>query len=102
MIQSVRINSNVENLYYQNDIESQHAVQKCIQEYKKRDAATVRKNLQRLSDKQDVEEVRALYGAGNYSITRPYKRIYIDFSLIATKVMQIPINNKLQVSKKHP
>ena len=39
--QSVRVNSNVEVLYYQNDIESQHTVQECIQGYKKRDVATV-------------------------------------------------------------
>ena len=44
VIQSVRINSNVEGLYYQNDIESQHAVHKCI-EYKKRDVATVIRKL---------------------------------------------------------
>ena len=36
VIQLVRVNSNVEGPYYQNDIESQHAVQKCMQEYKKR------------------------------------------------------------------
>ena len=42
---------NVEGLYYQNDIGSQHAVQKCIQEYKERDVATVIINLQRLSDR---------------------------------------------------
>ena len=41
MTQSVRVNSNVEVLYYQNDIESQHTVQECIQGYKKRDVATV-------------------------------------------------------------
>ena len=80
MIQSVRVNSNVEGLYYQNDIGFQHAVQKCIQEYKKRDVATVIKNLQRLSDRQDVEEVRALYGSGNYSIAEPCKRFCIQSS----------------------
>ena len=70
----------MEGLYYQNDIGFQHAVQKCIQEYKKRDVATVIKNLQRLSDRQDVEEVRALYGSGNYSIAEPYKRFCIQSS----------------------
>ena len=65
VIQLVRLNSDVEGLYYQNDIESQHAVKKCIQEYKKRDVATAIKNLQRLSDRGDAEEVRVLYGARN-------------------------------------
>ena len=72
------VNSNVEGLYYENDIESQHAVQKCIQEYKNRDVATVIKNLQRLSDRQDAEKVRALHGAGNYSHAGPYKRFCIQ------------------------
>ena len=57
VIQSVRVNSNVGGLYYQNDIKSLHAVRKCIKEYKKRDVAAVIKNLQRLSNRQDEEEV---------------------------------------------
>ena len=81
MIQSVRVNSiEGEGLYYQNDTESQDAVQKCIQEHKKRDVATVTKNLQRLSDRQDAEEVRAFYGAGNYSIAGQYKSFCIQSS----------------------
>ena len=55
VVQSVHVNSNVEGLYYQNDIE-------------KRDVVTVIKNLHRLSVRQDAEEVRTLYGAGNYFI----------------------------------
>ena len=69
-MQSVHVNSNVEVLYMKMT-ESQHIVQKCIQEYKQRDVATVIKNLQQLSDRQDAEEVRALYGAGSYSIAGP-------------------------------
>ena len=46
----------------------------------KRDVATVIKNLQRLSDGKDVEEVGVLYGAGNYSIAGPYKRFCIQSS----------------------
>ena len=68
----MQANSNVEGVYYQNDIEFQHAVQKCIQEYKKRDDATVIKNLQQPSDRQHGVEIRALYGAGNYSTGEPY------------------------------
>ena len=79
-IQSVYVSSNVKSLHYQNDIESQHAVQKCILEYKNRDITTVIKNLQRLSDRQDAEEVRALYGAVNYSIAGPYKRFRVQSS----------------------
>ena len=78
VIQSARENADINGLYYQNDVESQHAVQKCLQNYKKEDVATVIRNLQRLSDRQDAEEVRALYGAGNFSIAEPYKRFSIQ------------------------
>ena len=81
VIQSVPVNYNVDSLYYQNDI-SQGTVQKCIQEYKKKDVATVIKNLQRLSDREDAEEVRALYGVGSYSIAGPFKRFCKDFAKI--------------------
>ena len=70
----------MESPYYRNDIESAHAVQKCILEYKKRDIDTVIKNLQWLSDRQDTEGVKALHGAGNYSIAGPYKRFCIQSS----------------------
>ena len=82
VIQSVPVNSNVDSLYYQNDIESQGTVQKCIQEYKKKDVATVINNLQRLSDREDAEEVRALYGVGSYSVAGPFKRFCKDFAKI--------------------
>ena len=38
------------------------------------------KNLQQLSDRQDIEEVRALHGAGNYSIAGSHKRFSIQSS----------------------
>ena len=37
-------------------------------------------NLQWLSDRQDIEEVRALHGAGNYSIAGSHKRFSIQSS----------------------
>ena len=51
-----------------------------MQEYKKRDVATVIKNIQRLSDRLDAEEVRALYSAGNCSIAGPYTRFCMQSS----------------------
>ena len=46
----------------------------------KKDVVSVIKNLQQLSDRQDAEEVRALHGAGNYSIARSCKRFCIQSS----------------------
>ena len=65
VIQSAREKADIQGIYYPNDVEYQHAVEKCIQNYKKGDILVVIKNLERLSDRQDTEEVRALYGAGS-------------------------------------
>ena len=39
VIQSAREKADIQGLYCQNDVESQHAVEKCIQNYKKEDIA---------------------------------------------------------------
>jgi len=66
VIDSARKDIKIDGLFYQNDVESLHHVEKCIQGYKKEDVLQVIRNLKRLSDRQDAEEVRALYGAGSY------------------------------------
>ena len=70
----------MQGIYYQNDVEYQHAVEKCIQNYKKGDILVVIKNLERLSDRQDTEEVRALYGAGSCTVNKPYKKFLVQSS----------------------
>ena len=64
----MRLTFNVEGLYYQNDIESQHVFWKCIQEYKKRE------------DDADAEEVRPLCGTVNFDISGTYERSCIQSS----------------------
>ena len=61
VIDSVRRNTDVHGLYYQNDVEYIHSVQKCIQNFKKEDVIVVIDNLKRLMNRQASEEVRALY-----------------------------------------
>ena len=67
----------MQGIYYQNDVEYQHAVEKCIQNYKKGDILVVIKNLERLSDRQDTEEFKALYSAGSYAVNEPYKKFLV-------------------------
>ena len=43
-------------------------------------AATVINNLKEVSDRQDADEVKALCGAGNYSIAGIYKRSFMKSS----------------------
>ena len=77
VIQSSRENTNVRGLYYTNDIESLHAVEKCIQGYQKKDVITVVQNLRKLSERQELDEIRALYGTGNYKLAVPYKGFFV-------------------------
>ena len=77
VIQSAIEKVDIQGLYYQNDVEFQHAVEKCIQNHKKEDTLIVIKKQERLSDWQDTEEVRALYAAGSYIVNEPYKKFLV-------------------------
>ena len=66
VICSARDGSNVNGLFYQNDIESQHFVEKVQQNFEKKSVQTTIKNFQTLIQRQDDEEIRAIYGAGSY------------------------------------
>ena len=70
--------TDVNGLFYQKDMESIHAVEKCIQNYTKEDVVLVIENLKKLSDRQDLEEVRALFGTGNFVLSAPYQRFKLD------------------------
>ena len=72
VIQSAREKADVQGLYDKNDVESQHVFEKCIQNCKKENILVVIKNLKRLSDRQDTEEVKALYGGGSYTVNKAY------------------------------
>ena len=65
------------HFYHQNDEESHHAVKQFIQNYKKEDVIVVLKNLEQLSDRQDTEEVRALYGVESFTVDEPYKTFLV-------------------------
>ena len=80
VIDSARKDIKVDGLFYQNDVESLHHVEKCIQGFKKEDVLQVIRNLKRLSDRQDAEEVRALYGAGSYVLSRQYSKFKVESS----------------------
>ena len=72
VIQAARIGYDSEALYYQNDIESIHAVEKRKQCFKKASIATALSNIQSIVKRED--EIRALYGTGNYVLALEFKR----------------------------
>ena len=74
VIQSAREGSDLCGLYYQNDVESLHHVEKMNQSFEKKTVKEAIGNIQKLSDRQDSEEVRAIYGAGSYILSTSYKQ----------------------------
>ena len=74
VICSARNGTNVDGLFYQNDIESQHFVEKVHQNFEKKSVEDSITYFQRFIERQDDEEIRAVYGAGSYRF------IFIDIS----------------------
>ena len=78
VICSAREGTNVTGMFYQNDIESIHYVEKRDQCFKKESIVDVVKSLLDLALRQENDEVRALYGAGNYSIATEFSKFKVD------------------------
>ena len=64
-IQAARIDYDSEAFYYQNDIESIHAVEKRKQCFKKENIAAALSDIQSIVEHKEEDEIRALYGTGN-------------------------------------
>ena len=78
MIASAREGTNVSGLFYQNDIESIHHIEKLSQCFKKQSIVDVTRNLRDLALRQENDEIRAIYGAGNYSLSTEYSNFKVD------------------------
>ena len=78
VIQSAREGTDVIGLFYQNDIESMHYVEKLKQSFQKLSVLEVINCLQQILTRQEEEEIRAIYGAGSYILADPYKQFRVD------------------------
>ena len=78
VIQSSRENSDMNCLYYQNDIESKHAAEKRNQHFKKESILAAVSNLHAVIKREENDEVRAIYGAGNYVLSSQYKNFQVQ------------------------
>ena len=63
--------------YDQSDIESLHHVEKVNQNSEKKPVKEAIRNIQKLRDIQDSEEVRAIYGADSYVLSAAYKQFFV-------------------------
>ena len=55
-----------------------HFVEKKIQQFRKENVIDVIKNVRTLIQQSQIEEFRALYGAGCYELATAHKRFAID------------------------
>ena len=78
VIESARKSTNVHGLFYNNGIESQHFRQKNEQCFEKKNVCEVLQTLQALVNRQENDEIMALYGSGPYRLSGPYKKFQRD------------------------
>ena len=73
VIKSARVGTNVRGLYYQNDVESEHAVQKRLQCYKKGSVIDAINTVKTLIKREEQQEVLAIYGGDKHVLAPSYK-----------------------------
>jgi len=78
VICSAREGTNVTGMYYQNDVESLHYIEKRNQCFQKKSVTEVSQTLRDLALRQENDEIRALYGAGNYRLANAYSKFQVD------------------------
>ena len=76
VIQSAREGANVVGLFYQNDIEPVHAIEKCIQCFKMGSFLEAVNTIKILIEREENEERLALHGGGRYVHSQEYKNWY--------------------------
>ena len=78
VIESARMNTNVQGLFYNNGIESQHFQEKKEQCFKKGNINDVINTIKALVERQQADEIRALYGSGPYRLSKAFERFTVD------------------------
>ena len=70
--------TNVHGLFFQNDSQSVHYIEKLSQCFKKRSIVEVAQNLRDLPLQRENVKIRAIYGAGNYLLSTEYSNFKVD------------------------
>ena len=79
IIKSMRKQTNVQGLFYNDSIEPRHFREKKEQCFKKATVQEVITILKSLVTRQEDDEIRAMYGSRPYQLSRPFKKFEIDF-----------------------
>ena len=78
VIEEARKGSNIHGLYFNNNIESMHFKEKTEQCHKLGSSIDVIDTLKKIVDRQQDDEVRAIYGSGPYKLSRDYLKFSVD------------------------
>ena len=78
VIESAREKSDADGLYYNNNVECNHFRQKQEQCFKRLSSADVVDTLSQITERQQSDEVKALYGSGPYSLNKNYVKFKVD------------------------
>ena len=78
VIETASSGTAVQGLFYKNNIEYQHFREKLEQSYKKGSLETVISTLQKLVERQEYNEVKAIYGSDPYSLSKQHSKFKID------------------------
>ena len=78
VIESAQTGTEVQGVYCNNSIESQHFREKMEQSYKKGTVADAISTLKKLVDRQEDDEVRVIYRSGPYHLSAQYAKFQTD------------------------
>ena len=81
LIYSAREGTHDKNLYFQNKVESKHFLRKLSQEFKKNSTEISRKSLSKIADRQNLEEVQAIFHGGRYAFSAIQKILRGNFTV---------------------
>ena len=78
MIEIARSRTTVQGLFHNNTTECQHFYKKLEQSYKKGSLETIISTLQKLIERQENVEIKAIYASVPYSLSKQYSKFKID------------------------
>ena len=78
VIETARSGTVVQGLLYNNNLERQHFHEKLEQSYKNSSLETVFSTLQKLIERQENGEIKAIHRSGSYSLSKQYSKFKID------------------------
>ena len=77
VICSARKSTSINGMFYQNDIESLHFIEKRIRCFQKKTVFEAAQALKALALRQENGEIRAVYGAGNYVLSKDFSKFKV-------------------------